>query len=216
MARGDTPSEKQDQFVLRMPDGMREQLREIAKKSGRSMNAEIVARLERTLEAGAPDHQELKTLRAATELALASASKLDADLSKHLIISQAFCLAILGDREDTSERVRKLAEDMHDVYYTEFHEAGEDKRIALLREIANVPEESIEFFDANSADSDIGLTREEYFEARSIRDALEQDPDILRTTLDEIIARGEEPTKARLKRELANRVGGAAKRTKTK
>lgn len=35
-----------DQFPLRFPDGMRDQLKEAAKVNGRSMNAEIIARLE--------------------------------------------------------------------------------------------------------------------------------------------------------------------------
>ncbi|KQZ50721.1 hypothetical protein ASD54_10960 [Rhizobium sp. Root149] len=50
MARGDFPSAKQDQFNLRLPDGMRERIAEAAKKSGRSMNAEIVHRLANSLE----------------------------------------------------------------------------------------------------------------------------------------------------------------------
>jgi hypothetical protein len=43
------PSRGVDQFVLRFPDGLREQIRQLAEQSGRSMNAEIIARLEQTL-----------------------------------------------------------------------------------------------------------------------------------------------------------------------
>jgi hypothetical protein len=35
-----------DKFMLRLPDGMRERIAEFARQNGRSMNAEIVARLE--------------------------------------------------------------------------------------------------------------------------------------------------------------------------
>lgn len=49
MARGDFPSSKQDQYVLRFPDGMREHLKAAAKSNGRSMNAEIIDRLEHTI-----------------------------------------------------------------------------------------------------------------------------------------------------------------------
>lgn len=35
-----------DQFVVRFPDGMRDEIRRAAEASGRSMNAEIIARLE--------------------------------------------------------------------------------------------------------------------------------------------------------------------------
>lgn len=39
------PSRTADQFVVRLPDGMRDKIAEAAKANGRSMNAEIVARL---------------------------------------------------------------------------------------------------------------------------------------------------------------------------
>lgn len=39
-----------DQFMLRLPDGMRDKIRTAAESSGRSMNAEIVHRLERSFE----------------------------------------------------------------------------------------------------------------------------------------------------------------------
>lgn len=40
------PSETQDRVMVRLPDGMREKLKEAAKAGKRTMNAEIVARLE--------------------------------------------------------------------------------------------------------------------------------------------------------------------------
>lgn len=42
------PSETQDRFIVRLPDGMRERIAQAAIENKRSMNAEIVARLERT------------------------------------------------------------------------------------------------------------------------------------------------------------------------
>jgi plasmid stability protein len=45
MPRGDYPSTKQDQYMVRFPQGMRDQLKDAAAKHGRSMNAEIVHRL---------------------------------------------------------------------------------------------------------------------------------------------------------------------------
>lgn len=38
-----------DKFVVRLPDGMREQIAEVAREHHRSMNSEIIARLERSL-----------------------------------------------------------------------------------------------------------------------------------------------------------------------
>lgn len=40
------PSDKQDKFMLRLPDGMRDRIAQEAAANSRSMNAEIVARLE--------------------------------------------------------------------------------------------------------------------------------------------------------------------------
>lgn len=47
MAKNPYPSDKQDQFMLRLPDGMRDRIKAAADKNGRSMNAEIVALLEK-------------------------------------------------------------------------------------------------------------------------------------------------------------------------
>lgn len=44
----DSPSRRQDQFVIRMPEGLRERIAQAAKDQGRSMNAEIVMTLEMT------------------------------------------------------------------------------------------------------------------------------------------------------------------------
>lgn len=57
-------SEKQvrehDKFMLRLPDGMRERLKQLAAENKRSLNAEIIARLEDTLafELGGPNTQD--------------------------------------------------------------------------------------------------------------------------------------------------------------
>lgn len=40
------PSEKQDRFIVRLPDGMRDRIKATAEANNRSMNAEIVATLE--------------------------------------------------------------------------------------------------------------------------------------------------------------------------
>lgn len=43
------PSQTADRFMIRMPDGLRDQLRGIAAQNRRSMNSEIVLMLERAL-----------------------------------------------------------------------------------------------------------------------------------------------------------------------
>lgn len=47
MSESPYPSQNQDKFVLRLPDGMRDRIKAAAEASGRSMNAEIVSTLER-------------------------------------------------------------------------------------------------------------------------------------------------------------------------
>jgi hypothetical protein len=43
----DFPSQKQDKFVLRLPDGLRDRIKKKADDHSRSMNAEIIQLLER-------------------------------------------------------------------------------------------------------------------------------------------------------------------------
>jgi hypothetical protein len=49
MSQKQYPSDKQDKFMLRLPDGMRALLKDLAKNNARSLNAEIVKRLEDSL-----------------------------------------------------------------------------------------------------------------------------------------------------------------------
>ena len=43
-------SREQDKFVLRMPDGLRPEISDAASTNDRSMNSEIIFRLNRTIE----------------------------------------------------------------------------------------------------------------------------------------------------------------------
>lgn len=47
-----TTGRESDKFMLRLPEGMRAFIKESAEKNGRTMNAEIVARLQAAFEAG--------------------------------------------------------------------------------------------------------------------------------------------------------------------
>lgn len=46
----ETPVRDFEKFMLRMPEGMRDRIAREAKANGRSMNAELIARIEKTLE----------------------------------------------------------------------------------------------------------------------------------------------------------------------
>lgn len=50
MARPAFPSDAQGRFIIRMPEGMRDKIEAAAKAAGRSMNSEIVARLEASFD----------------------------------------------------------------------------------------------------------------------------------------------------------------------
>src|SRR3546814_14313745 len=59
-----------DKFVVRLPDGMRERIAEVARNRHRSMNSEIIARLEQSLlQEGALD-DDLNMRLDSTELTL--------------------------------------------------------------------------------------------------------------------------------------------------
>lgn len=53
--------------------------------------------------------------------------------------------------------------------------------------------------------ADLGLRRDEIHEARKLRDAEEAQPGIIERTLQNMVERGEEPTRAALKREIIDR-----------
>lgn len=52
-AKPPAPSDIADKFMLRLPEGMRDRLKDAAARNGRSMNAEIITRLNYTFDADA-------------------------------------------------------------------------------------------------------------------------------------------------------------------
>lgn len=59
MTKKPFPSEQQERFIIRLPDGMRDRIAEEAKKNNRSMNAEIVHRLEKSFDPAEPTMDEI-------------------------------------------------------------------------------------------------------------------------------------------------------------
>lgn len=68
------PSRGSDQFVVRFPEGMRDNIKNAAEINGRSMNAEIVARLE--------EYPQLQDTKLAYHQAIAVQSTLEAELNR--------------------------------------------------------------------------------------------------------------------------------------
>ncbi|GAB1362418.1 hypothetical protein MASR1M32_16540 [Rhodobacter sp.] len=56
MSKPKYPSEKLDQYMLRLPDGMRDRIKAAAEANNRSMNAEIVETLKEKYPAAPPVH----------------------------------------------------------------------------------------------------------------------------------------------------------------
>lgn len=63
------PSDKQDQFMIRLPDGMRDRISESANRNGRSMNAEIVQALEQFFPSEPPIEEIFDKVHLAIEMA---------------------------------------------------------------------------------------------------------------------------------------------------
>ncbi|WP_191569529.1 Arc family DNA-binding protein [Paracoccus yeei] len=76
MSESPYPSQNQDKFVVRLPDGMRDRIKAAAEANNRSMNAEIVATLEEKYPAPDPDHdQYAQVMRWADRIASASSEE---------------------------------------------------------------------------------------------------------------------------------------------
>lgn len=66
--------------------------------------------------------------------------------------------------------------------------------------------EKVEGSDLKPTMADVGLNKQDIHEARLIRDAEKADPGIVKRTVDEAVAAGEEPTRARVKRAVLRTV----------
>lgn len=109
-----TQIQPQDKFVVRFPDGLRDQIAEAARGSGRSMNAEIVTRLEWSLEAQLLDQVELlhKNLDGVRSLA-STVEALKSDVARYTAGEQGALAWLLGNdsalSEDTALSAARLA-----------------------------------------------------------------------------------------------------------
>lgn len=103
---GRKPSEAQDKFIIRLPDGMRDQLKIASEANNRTMNAEVVARLKATFEADQlAKHPEIET-----------GAKMDA-LEKELEIVRGN-LRILESRQSLFEATVKASLNKLDISWT--------------------------------------------------------------------------------------------------
>lgn len=99
---GRIPSRGSEQFNLRLPDGMRDRLREAAEANGRSMNAEIIARLGLSFE----NEENMKRLSARIEK---DELVMSYEIARRDMAStQKSLLETVSKLEEITERMRQL------------------------------------------------------------------------------------------------------------
>ena len=73
-----------DQFIVRLPDGMRDRIASAAKAAGRSMNAEIVHRLSESFDPERPGLADLLAKQAEMRAGMVEIEKLVDELAARL------------------------------------------------------------------------------------------------------------------------------------
>ena len=121
------------------------------------------------------------------------AAKLQGRIAKAKQAHDEIIVAVMHAQADAldieSAAKRRLADE-----YDAAQEAGQVRKAGNANSSASEELVSV---------ADIGLTHKDIHEARQIRDAERADPGIVRRTLDGLIQRGEEPTRAAVRREIA-------------
>lgn len=89
------PSDKQDKFMLRLPAGMRDKIAQEAKSNSRSMNAEIVQRLEASFRRSMDDAEVISTMTELSDKALLAIKQREtaADFYRAAAAAASFSLA---------------------------------------------------------------------------------------------------------------------------
>ncbi|NHZ40090.1 Arc family DNA-binding protein [Massilia aquatica] len=94
-------SRESDKFMLRFPEGMREHVADAAARNRRSMNAEILARLEQTFRWDAVGHQHPGELTAEIETSAARLQELVREFRmQQVVISPSHSPLPYIDEED--------------------------------------------------------------------------------------------------------------------
>ncbi|MCA0338453.1 MAG: Arc family DNA-binding protein [Proteobacteria bacterium] len=86
----DGPTRDQNKFIVRMPDGLRDRIKDVADANNRSMNAEIVARLEESLDPHASPSAQLQMYQDMYDQNLEERSRLFETINKQDLLLQQF------------------------------------------------------------------------------------------------------------------------------
>ena len=120
------PGRGSDQFPLRLPDGMRDRLKAEADKTGRSMNAEIVSRLEFTLDSHVADERELRALvDQVDEYKKLLVAKINNQKGQAALF-KSVCHHILSYGNDVPVELSKFAEEMLSIFSVELSDIIDD------------------------------------------------------------------------------------------
>lgn len=130
MSKDLPPSRTAEQFVVRFPDGMRDRIAAEAKQNNRSMNAEIVARLQQSFDAPPPSASmsHSRTMASPHDLAVLY------DITEAQMRLQQATMT-LGDAKDEAFRISVVLE-RRERELREAEEAGQDDAFLSVRKDA--------------------------------------------------------------------------------
>lgn len=102
------PSETQDRFMVRLPDGMRDKIKAAAQAAKRNMNGEIIARLEASFQA---DDQPVsgRTVRSGASLAVTGALP-EPDLEARLRSLEITVMAMIANLSEIADKLGSSAD----------------------------------------------------------------------------------------------------------
>ncbi|GHG37775.1 Arc family DNA-binding protein [Paracoccus aerius] len=111
------PSKQLDQFVVRLPDGMRDRIKAAAEANNRSMNAEIVATLEEKYPPVDPWVSAIHALRAMNETirSLPNGPEKLAALEQARAFSVGVTTAFLQQIGDVEPPTKEIADSLADL-----------------------------------------------------------------------------------------------------
>ncbi len=103
--RAPYPSETKDRFMIRLPDGMREQIKTAADAANRTMNGEIIARLEASFQIAS---QSTTTMKA--PLARLETNPLSSFTSEERISAlEQTMLILIANISDLDEKITTIS-----------------------------------------------------------------------------------------------------------
>ena len=187
------PSDAADKFIVRLPPGMRDTIAEAAKANGRSMNAEIIHRLEQSLAGEDGDSISVKSLALLLAKAEASAAMRDLEFAAAIFSHAATAAALLKVIKADPERMVVLLGSKQEVESTK---KDAEAALAHAEEVELSTDLDVMFAEAQEAErrrveakNALAAQHRQTESRRATKYALEQrEQDAANTRLDAAIA----------------------------